>query len=488
MPLTGSIVTSANPGPRRPAFRFERRPVDLPATVPFQTDADRVTIGRLRGRLFPTAMGSSSHLSWRRRPRPAFRALTRSGRPSEAPASPAVALTDPGTIVRPLFGGELVFAGCATGASASLGGMVAVRRTSATASTRPCSAISPRSSHPARRGPHRASATTWARTSSSAATAPSLLPARPPTVRRPIPPSATSSPSSSGMPRSRPRARSCGGTPVSRAARRRARLRGLRLVGRPGDLVGGRRGPRPAALPPGPARPRSTPRTWPSVTHHARGPRARRDRGHPGPLPRLLPGLAASASRPASTSFEPATAWRQLAAVHRHRTDGDRRHAGDALPLDGGTLDAVVSFTGIPRWRPPADERALAAARTAGHHAGPQPSVCRSRWPWRSWTPPATSTRRSVACPCRPSATSARSTAPGTARVLYLDPLVPPEPPAAQGHASTTAAGRRSTLPTRSTAPSSGGTAPTTRMASASTRAAAGSRSTAPSRTAPGNS
>jgi hypothetical protein len=36
-------------------------------------------------------------------------------------------LTDPGTIVRPLFGGELAFAGCATGTSASLGRMVAIR-------------------------------------------------------------------------------------------------------------------------------------------------------------------------------------------------------------------------------------------------------------------------------------------------------------------------------------------------------------------------
>ena len=126
VPLTGSLVTSANPGPVRPAFRFERRPVDLPATVPFQTDADRVLSAAYEadspdgyGLEFAPLVATPAPVS---APSPA------AGAPSATPATPAVTLNDPGTIVRPLFGGELVFAGCATGASASLGGMVAVRQ------------------------------------------------------------------------------------------------------------------------------------------------------------------------------------------------------------------------------------------------------------------------------------------------------------------------------------------------------------------------
>ena len=73
-------------------------------------------------------MGSSSRRSWSRRP-PTRRRLPRRHRLPRANRRrrAAGAASDPGTIVRPLFGGELAFAGCATGASASLGGMVAVR-------------------------------------------------------------------------------------------------------------------------------------------------------------------------------------------------------------------------------------------------------------------------------------------------------------------------------------------------------------------------
>ena len=126
VPVTGSLVTSANPGPRRPAFRFERRPVDLPATVPFQIDADRA---------LSTAYEADSPDGYGLEfaplvsvPAPATGSSPEAGAPSPSPATSAVTPADPGTIVRPLFGGELVFAGCATGVSASLGGMVAVRQ------------------------------------------------------------------------------------------------------------------------------------------------------------------------------------------------------------------------------------------------------------------------------------------------------------------------------------------------------------------------
>jgi hypothetical protein len=65
-------------------------------------------------------------------PRPeAAASPTADASPSAAPspdpfASAEPPLTDEGTIVRPLFGGELAFAGCATGTSASLGRLVAI--------------------------------------------------------------------------------------------------------------------------------------------------------------------------------------------------------------------------------------------------------------------------------------------------------------------------------------------------------------------------
>lgn len=128
VPLTGSLVTSANPGPRRPPFRFERRPVDLPATVPFQTDADRAITAAYEADS-PDGYGLEFAPLVVTPPPDAPSAVSPApGVPDAASAPAAAAASDPGTIVRPLFGGELIFAGCATGASASLGGMVAVRQ------------------------------------------------------------------------------------------------------------------------------------------------------------------------------------------------------------------------------------------------------------------------------------------------------------------------------------------------------------------------
>jgi hypothetical protein len=125
VPPTGSLVTSANPGPRRPAFRFERRPVDLPATLPFQIDADR-SVAAAYDADSPDGYGLEfAPLVITPDVAVAPAASPAAGDPGGAAQPPAI--VDPGTIVRPLFGGELVFAGCASGSSASLGGMVAVR-------------------------------------------------------------------------------------------------------------------------------------------------------------------------------------------------------------------------------------------------------------------------------------------------------------------------------------------------------------------------
>ena len=136
VPQTGDTVTSANPGPTREPFQLRRRPVNLPATVPFQVDADRELRAAYEA---DSADGYGLHFA------PLVEAgLTTSGAPadpaaatepatgdlpapSEPPGVPVAPMTDPGTIVRPLFGGELAFAGCATGASASLGRVVAIR-------------------------------------------------------------------------------------------------------------------------------------------------------------------------------------------------------------------------------------------------------------------------------------------------------------------------------------------------------------------------
>ncbi len=127
VPPTGSLVTSANPGPRRPPFRFERRPVDLPATVPFQIDSDRA-IAAAYDADSPDGYGLEFAPLVVTPPPDAAPAASPAPAAASEPTAPAAgAASDPGTIVRPLFGGELVFAGCATGASASLGGMVAVR-------------------------------------------------------------------------------------------------------------------------------------------------------------------------------------------------------------------------------------------------------------------------------------------------------------------------------------------------------------------------
>jgi hypothetical protein len=130
VPLTGDTVVSANPGPARRPFRLRQRPTGLRATVPFEIDAERE---------INAAYEADSPDGYGIRFAPAVdallpetaAALVADASPSASPgpdssASEAPPLTDEGTIVRPLFGGELAFAGCATGSSGSLGRMVAI--------------------------------------------------------------------------------------------------------------------------------------------------------------------------------------------------------------------------------------------------------------------------------------------------------------------------------------------------------------------------
>jgi hypothetical protein len=126
VPQTGDTVISGNPGPIREPFRLGRRPVGLPATVPFGIDAERDLADAYDA---DSRDGYGLHFApLVERPTSPTPIADPAASPPVA-ASPAILVVDPGTIVRPLFGGELVFAGCATGASASLGLTVLIRLT-----------------------------------------------------------------------------------------------------------------------------------------------------------------------------------------------------------------------------------------------------------------------------------------------------------------------------------------------------------------------
>jgi hypothetical protein len=138
VPDTGDTVVSSDPGAMRSPFRLRQRPTDLRATVPLELGAEREVSAAYEadspdgyGIRFAPAVDAPV-------PEPAGSpdpgaspSAEASPSPSASPgldpsASPEPPVTDEGTIVRPLFGGELVFAGCATGTSAPLGRMVAI--------------------------------------------------------------------------------------------------------------------------------------------------------------------------------------------------------------------------------------------------------------------------------------------------------------------------------------------------------------------------
>ena len=154
-------------------------------------------------------------------------------------------------------------------------------------------------------------------------------------------------------------------------------------------------------------------------------------------------------------SFQPTTAWRQLALCTPPQ--GRRHVAGTGCRWNGNRRDAVVSFDWDPTLAPPRTDGALAASSPAGHDAGLH--RVRARVAGRGGRGRGRPRLLADRSPARAGRLrrARRRRAAGTRRVLYLDPLVPPEAPAPQGHGRATAAGRPSTLPTRSMAPSSGG-------------------------------
>ncbi|MFV2062634.1 MAG: M23 family metallopeptidase [Chloroflexota bacterium] len=130
VPQTDDVVVSGNATPLREPFRLRRRPFKLPALVPLEIGQER-DISSAYDADSPDGYGL--HIA----PRVVMPQVAEAG---EAPqgegggASPdplatvEPSLTDPGTAVRPLFGGDLLFAGCATGNSASLGRTVIIRQ------------------------------------------------------------------------------------------------------------------------------------------------------------------------------------------------------------------------------------------------------------------------------------------------------------------------------------------------------------------------
>ena len=141
VPLTGDEVVSENDAPIRTPFRLQPRPAGLPAIVPLEIDRPRdvasafeadspdgygITFAAAVDRPDSTATTAAEEVDAAAPEGPA-------GEPDDDqeasdPASTEPPLTHPGTIVRPIFGGELVHAGCASGASASLGRVVLIRR------------------------------------------------------------------------------------------------------------------------------------------------------------------------------------------------------------------------------------------------------------------------------------------------------------------------------------------------------------------------
>lgn len=131
VPRTGDIVISSNPGPMRRPFRLRQRPTGLRATVPIEIDVPREISAAYEadspdgyGLRFAPAVDAPLTAAVSVTPEPIVSPTVTTG--PDPFASPEPPLTDPGTIVRPLFGGELVYVGCATGDSASLGRMVAI--------------------------------------------------------------------------------------------------------------------------------------------------------------------------------------------------------------------------------------------------------------------------------------------------------------------------------------------------------------------------
>lgn len=415
VPVTGDTVTSANPGATFEPFRFAARPTGLPANVPFDPGLPIELSGAYQA---DSSDGFGLHFS----------------APVEASSDVLDADPDQGIAVLPLFGGELAFAGCATGASASLGRTVVVRvvveDTPYLAVHGHLTGIEPEllERDPAlpsivgpndaigRAGPGEAS------TDEPSLDCPESEPAQDDLFVSILRDGAIT-----------PEGEISGGTPVSPEP-----LVGERgyegLAWWSGPLVG-----LEAAEEPGRPRARWNERTPASGSRVTFGDTVRlvarvRDATDIAQVrfrawyPRW-PQVSSDAERP---SFDPATSWREL-AVCAAPLEGQRGF-GSLCDWDGDARDAKVSYI----WDPQV--------------ARPQPTA--------PWLPRATRaiTRDSSQCVpvslavevidraghvysdigrlplpdrCDDTAGSAAQAAP--ARVLYLDPLVPPRPPETQG-------------------------------------------------------
>jgi hypothetical protein len=120
VPETDDLVISGNAPAAYEPFRFRRRSVDLPATLPLEIGEPRLV-----SHAYDADSVDGYGLSFALSANPE-RVLADPDETDSDTLEPAI--PEPGTIVRPLFGGELVYAGCATGASTSLGRTVIVRR------------------------------------------------------------------------------------------------------------------------------------------------------------------------------------------------------------------------------------------------------------------------------------------------------------------------------------------------------------------------
>ncbi len=107
VPQPEDVFDSDNPGPAFAPFRFRARPAGLPANVPLEPGAS----GQISA-----AYQADAAVGYGLRIAPPLDAISGDSDPGAIPGPEA----------RPLFGGELAFAGCATGAAASLGRTVAI--------------------------------------------------------------------------------------------------------------------------------------------------------------------------------------------------------------------------------------------------------------------------------------------------------------------------------------------------------------------------
>lgn len=466
VPQADDTVTSSNPGASFEPFRFGPRPAGLPANVPLSS-------------------GTEVELS------SAYQAGSSDGYGLSF-AAPVAAATDtiepgfiPGPEVRPLFGGELAFAGCASGQSASLGRIVA---TSLEIAGTPYLALHGHLS--------------WV--------APNLLDLDPALPAPIVGAADIIGHYGLGRPSPEDQTLDC---PQADPGRTDLFVSILRdgVISAEGEIIAGTpvspeplvgalgyegfawwKGPLTGlevAAEPGRPRARWNARTPASGSHITFGDTVRlvarvRDVADIAQVrfrayyPRW-PQIAGSSGL---ISFDPRTSWRELAVCTAPA--GRQSGLGGLCDWNGDARDAKVTYVWDPRSRnrspvPPGCPGRSAPSRAAAA------SVCRCRWPSRSSTTPATCTRGWAVCHCRRRVTARQTDRPS---VRACCTSTRSSRPALRHRVarSRPVAGRPVAGPIRWAALSPGAIARTTRMASTSTRAASGSRPTVPSSSARG--